>query len=1640
MCRYSKVLFSLICCCLFIGKTSATIYYVDHARPDNAGAGTSWSTAKKDLQNAINIATAADEIWVKQGTYYPTMDNTQQDVISDKEYSFYITKGVKIYGGFAGGETSHNRNIWANPTILSGNLGSKADSTDNARHVITIALTPGESGTTIDGFTIQDGYAISNTIQVVSYNGHSIYSNYGGAIYCNLPSNVILLNNNIHHNVATIGGAIYMIGHVSNWGTTTTIAYNSIHHNRSTTKGGGIYSSSLKSIKIYSNHIDQNFATNTGGGIYVEGGVTYLSTTPNNSSTIEANTIVNNSVNPVEVPGTQNRGGGVFVAYTKGIVIDNTFEKNSAPNGGGLYFQQFGGSGTMCQNNVFYKNSITSTSGLGAALFINSNNIPIIHNTFVENQSGGAVGLYNSPGPFYNNVFYKNKLNNSETLRGADISTTGTYLISIQAYNNALQLPSNNYTFSINYTSGNIFNQNPQFLNELDIDGSDNYHRTADDGFTLAATSPCINIGKPTSEIVFAFSVDRLGVPRLFPDMGAYEAPFVCPSNSTSLHVDQSVSTSGGDGTTWVKAMKNLSIALATAHTCKDIQNIFVAQGTYTPSTKAFEMNASQKGVEISDARPGMNTFHVRAGLSLYGGYAPGGVSQNTATYPTILDGQNNLHTVIMDSSSHWTGQYAAPFMSGFTIKNGNANSVTDLHLNGRWIEGRSGGGIYVSDVVAYIYDCTFLNNKGDDKGSALRVKSKYAELFYNTFKDNSNSNCAGSMAITDSKIYILECNFINNSHAIGGAMFLANTTGELTRNTFINNSSQLGGALFIEGNSVLNLYTNVFYNNSGSSHAGGIYIKNNGIYKLENNTFAGNSSSFQNTGGAIYDVNNSARSLSNNIFYNNKVNNSTTAQGADVYWEFYEHLGTPNNVVLKNNMMQLPPESYTLHTELLNSNNNLFNQNPLFTNIDNVFGIDNKIRTTDDGLVPTLYSPAKNKGTTSVSAITSQFDITHSARSPIDIGAYESSLIAYQSTSCPAFVEIYVDSTRSVNGNGSSWATAFKSLADALNLAWTCPNITKIHIAKGTYVPTRRSYSMQPDRSGIEQTNGALTFHFRVGLQVLGGYPSGGGVRNVTLHKTKFGGSGDISPLIRLNTNGYWGIPNDTTLLDGITVSNFIGTVMYINSGLNILKSCTIINNSTWSEMIHVENAKTIFDNCIIDRNTLSNPDDNDNYHHYKLISIGNDEVNSGDVVIKNSSIRHNNLTHELMHVRNAKLTLDNVDLEYNIIYNTKIYDIDLINIWWSELIINNSRVNQNNNDNNYSIFDIYYSSLICNKNSFKYNELGYDGIFKIFYSSANVSGNIFDANKYVLQEYSYPGLRCWESDLTFADNYVLNHNTFSYDNWHAREAFLSSFHASTNIRIYVHNNVFYNNFSVFGAVSIAGSSKITNNAFIKNLGVRVGSLKTEYGVRDTVANNIFIGDSLTHYPPIENLNFRTQSSNALFSNNFFEVDSSNFGYKGLHPNSKGNIFRGVANLKNVKDLDGADNVYFTPDDGLIPLSRSVLINRGNNAFVNNISKDMGGNARKNHTRVDIGPYEFIPAYCTNNENVWLGTQNEEWYNEQNWTCNIPLENNEVIIRADVPYHCKLQFYNYTGIKKLTLMKGSNFQVQSGKRIDIRP
>ncbi len=96
--------------------------------------GTSWADAFNDLQDALAVAVVDSEIWIAGGSYRP--DGASPD---DRSLSFDLPEGAKLYGGFAGTETSRSQRDWPkNPTTLTGDIGEPGSYSDNSYHVVTM--------------------------------------------------------------------------------------------------------------------------------------------------------------------------------------------------------------------------------------------------------------------------------------------------------------------------------------------------------------------------------------------------------------------------------------------------------------------------------------------------------------------------------------------------------------------------------------------------------------------------------------------------------------------------------------------------------------------------------------------------------------------------------------------------------------------------------------------------------------------------------------------------------------------------------------------------------------------------------------------------------------------------------------------------------------------------------------------------------------------------------------------------------------------------------------------------------------------------------------------------------------------------------------------------------------------------------------------------------------------------------------------------------------------------------------------------------------------------------------------------------------------------------------------------------------
>jgi hypothetical protein len=408
------------------------IRYVSTSGSDDNN-GLSWATAKRTVQAAIDVAQADDEIWVAAGTYLPTGTD-------DRTISFVMGPGVAIYGGFAGIETTRDQRNWVtNQTILSGDIGTQDNNSDNSYHVVV-----GANGATLDGFTITGGNANEND------------TDFGGGMH-NVNSsptvaNCAFIGNSAYGGLESYGGGM---GNDNSSPTVTNCTFSS-----NITNFGGGMGNIFSSHPIVTNcTFSGNSATYAGGG---------MGNHESSNPTVTNCTFTDNSA-------YNDSGGGMYnETDCSPIVTGCAFSGNSAAYGGGGMENTCGmdnePSNPIVTNCTFSQNSAYYGGGMD-----NYGSSPIVINcTFTTNSasdSGGGMDNYQSSPMVTNNIFWSNTATNGPQIYDDDLSSSTVAYSDVQdGWAGA--------------GTGNI-NADPYFV------GSGNYR--------LLSGSPCIDAGNNNS-------------------------------------------------------------------------------------------------------------------------------------------------------------------------------------------------------------------------------------------------------------------------------------------------------------------------------------------------------------------------------------------------------------------------------------------------------------------------------------------------------------------------------------------------------------------------------------------------------------------------------------------------------------------------------------------------------------------------------------------------------------------------------------------------------------------------------------------------------------------------------------------------------------------------------------------------------------------------------------------------------------------------------------------------------------------------------------------------------------------------------------------------------------------------------------
>lgn len=335
----------------------SVVQYFVSQNANGANHGLSWANAFTSLQSALEAAENGDQIWVAKGTYIPSKDDAGNASPSNaRKKAFILKNGVKLYGGFAGNETTvEQRNLALNRTILSGDLNNNdqdgfVNMSDNCYHVI--AVDHPDSPTVLDGVTVKGGNSDNGVFEEL-FLGEYFGFLYGGGIFTIYGSNFTLSNAVVTGNVAYHGGGLLARG---------------------------------TAPKVINCVFTKNKATRAGGAIFFENSMSAIP--------VVTNTVIENNI-------ANSIGGGIFNRHSNTLMVNNTIVNNTATTNGGAIYNESPSSPSI-QNTIVWGNTggtvINNESGAAATIsfsliqggYTGTGNISL-DPMFVETANGDGI-------------------------------------------------------------------------------------------------------------------------------------------------------------------------------------------------------------------------------------------------------------------------------------------------------------------------------------------------------------------------------------------------------------------------------------------------------------------------------------------------------------------------------------------------------------------------------------------------------------------------------------------------------------------------------------------------------------------------------------------------------------------------------------------------------------------------------------------------------------------------------------------------------------------------------------------------------------------------------------------------------------------------------------------------------------------------------------------------------------------------------------------------------------------------------------------------------------------------------------------------------------------------------------------------
>lgn len=716
------------------------------------------------LQQAIGTAKAGDEIWVKG---YETAGGENSYVVPEGGYT--LESGVSLYGGFSGKEQ-----------------------TVNDREVIDKKAYRMKYRTVITGDI--DRKDIVKDASLIFPGNATRGDNARHVLTLNLKPTQTSGNNNTLPTV--VNGVTIARGHYSGDGGVGAGIYVTGDNS-----GGGIY-------RIERCFFIENYA-NQGGALYVSNTVKNVN---GQECLIDRCGFFNNAAGERAV--AENQGGAVWLA----------------------------GAGTIVNTAIFNNEN--------GGVRLENRAARVVNSTIVRNTGSGADG---SEAYVYNTVIWGNSLLTStdQTRPGFD------HCAYPEANAEGEPANGNVYLAAKNNEDGGPHFSSPSLKTGFDTDYDILHSLYPLWTWEPMEAMPLVDAGNDGAYAAGTYgSVDLNGDRRQQGtiDIGAFEYQPVAAGRIRYV-------TQGGtgDGTSWTNAsgdIQRMIDDLADNNPGGLPGEVWIAKGEYEPQTQLIS-NASYSA-----------SFRMRDGISVYGGFEGGETSKTARTMKTKPEGEEAMpwefeHTTVLKAAYYdrknltlngnkWTltsdsrhvvwfapMQDEDPFtqvttLDGVTIMGGYAQGGTGLD---DFYTDR-GAGVYMDGENAYLTNCTVTENNatGNGGGVYLRNGRVQSSLIY-----NNNSDQNGGGVYVDDQGLVHRSMLANNSARNGAGVYLDNSDEAqllpeyliLSTCVVSNNTASGNGAVYCNQGGVL--LQNTIVNNKcvtatdltdpNASQTGGVYI-----------------------------------------------------------------------------------------------------------------------------------------------------------------------------------------------------------------------------------------------------------------------------------------------------------------------------------------------------------------------------------------------------------------------------------------------------------------------------------------------------------------------------------------------------------------------------------------------------------------------------------------------------------------------------------------------------------------------------------------------------------------------------------------------------------------------------------------------